>query len=260
MFFFAFSGGAKLLSKALKMVTNNEIKQVRQLHQKKYRIQFGQFIVEGTKLVEELLQSDFNCDDLYFTEEHSSTFAEIANAQFVTNAQMQRMSAMTTSPGILAVVKIPRRNLLDKLKGWTIVLDGVSDPGNLGTILRIADWFGIQQIIAAKDGVDPYSPKVVQASMGAVFRVPLHSADLIGWLSQMREKNTFVCAADMAGENIENVQFPNEGVLVMGSESHGIGEELMPFIEQRITIPGKGKAESLNVAVAMGIICSRLPI
>lgn len=216
--------------------------------------------MEGAKLVHELLQSDFKWQTIYFTEDHAASFEDNERALMVTRAQMQRLSSLATPPGILAVVSMPQRHIPAKLRGWTVVLDGVSDPGNLGTILRIADWFGVQQIIAAKDGVDPFNPKVVQASMGAVFRVPLYTAEIAGWLSQVNHQNLPVFAADMTGESINSVSFPEEGILIMGSESHGIGDDLKPFIDQRINIPGKGGAESLNVAVAMGIICSRLPL
>ena len=240
------------------MVTNNEIKQVRQLHQKKYRVQTGRFIVEGTKLNEELLQSEFTVEKIFATADQTDFLADISFEK-VSPAQMKKMSAMNTPPGLLAVVAIPEKQLPHELKGWMLALDGVSDPGNLGTILRVADWFGISGIVMSTTSVDIYNPKVVQASMGSIFRVPVYSTDLAKWIDSLPAEGRNVFVAEMNGVSFEKVAFPKQGILVMGSESHGVSAAVASLAEGRITIPGKGGAESLNVGVATGIICSRLP-
>lgn len=242
------------------MVTNNEIKQVRALHQKKYRNQFGRFIVEGPKLVQELLQSDFESDTVYVSAEIAKQWSHCKRVLVISKEQMSRMSGMTTPPGVLAVVKIPQRTTPANVAGWTVVLNGLSDPGNLGTILRIADWFGLEQVVASSNSVDPYSQKVVQASMGATFRVPHFQTDLPAWMKQQQSLGVKIFGADMTGTSLEKVQWPSSGILVMGSESHGIDEEVNEYIHEKITIRGRGAAESLNVAVAMGVICSRMPL
>jgi TrmH family RNA methyltransferase len=244
------------------MITNNEIKQVRQLHQKKYRAEQGRFIVEGAKPVDELLRSGITVENVYYTSDNiaSAEIPENVISQSCSPAQMERMSTLRTPPGILAVAVIPQFEQPKELTSWVIALDEVSDPGNLGTILRIADWFGINHVFASENVVEEFNPKVVQSSMGAVFRIPVHRVVLEDWLQKVQLPDCPVIAADMQGESLDSFPFTPRGVLVMGSESHGLSEEIKNQVSQLITIPGKGKAESLNVAVATGIICSRLPV
>jgi len=244
------------------MITNNEIKQVRQLHQKKYRAEQGRFIVEGVKPVEELLRSGIVVENLFYTSDSvvSTDIPENISAQSCAPAQMERMSTLRTAPGVLAVAVIPRFERPKEITSWVIALDKVSDPGNLGTILRIADWFGIHHVFASENVVEEFNPKVVQSSMGSVFRIAVHRVDLADWLQKIQSPDCPVIAADMQGDPLNSIDFPSRGVLVMGSESHGLSKEIKSHVSQLITITGKGKAESLNVAVATGIICSRLPI
>ncbi len=242
------------------MVTNNEIKRVRSLLQKKYRNQYGQFVVEGVKLVKELAASDFKIVSVFATRDQTEGLSGIKEITVVSNEQINRMSGLITSPGILAVAAIPETSLPEIISGWTIVLDDLNDPGNMGTVLRIADWFGVHRIISSPNSVDAFNPKVVQSSMGAIFRVPVFSMEIGPWLDTVRQPQVPVFAADMDGVSLDNLVFPEQGILIMGSESHGVSPELEGKIDGKITIPGKGGAESLNVAVALGIICSRLPI
>lgn len=241
------------------MATNNEIKHVRLLHQKKYRQQFGQFLVEGQKLVNELLQSDFKIDRVFLSRQESVSALPVEPVR-TSAEQMRKMSTLKTPPGILAVVQTPQVLADVGYSGYTLVLDRLRDPGNLGTILRIADWFGVSRVVASEDSVEAFGPKVVQASMGSVFRVPYHTANLVEWLAAAKSAEIPIISAEMSGEKLVDFQFPKSGVLLMGSESHGVSESLSPFIDQRVTISRKGGAESLNVAVAAGIIVSRLPI
>lgn len=241
------------------MITNNEIKQVRQLQQKKYRLEQNRFVVEGEKLLDELRRSNLAIEKIYGT----AAFLErtpTADAIQVSAEQMERMSGLKSPPGILATVVLPEHSPQEDWEGWVLALDGVSDPGNFGTVLRIADWFGLSHVYASRDTVEAFNPKSVQAAMGAVFRVPVTALDLSEWLSECRAKGIPVFAAEMKGERLNAVDFPAKGVLVMGSESHGLRTEVQQSIDRSVTIPGGGGAESLNVGVATGIICSRLPM
>lgn len=242
------------------MVTNNEIKRVRSLLQKKYRNQYGQFVVEGVKLVKELVASDFKVVSVFATRDLAGELSGIKDIKMVTNEQINRMSGLTTSPGILAVAAIPEAKQPEDLSGWTVVLDDLNDPGNVGTILRNADWFGIRRVVLSPKSVDAFNPKVVQASMGAIFRVEVYATGVEDFLKHAAMSGIPVFAADMQGVPVVDLEFPETGILIMGSESHGVSTELQPMIDGKITIPGRGGAESLNVAVAMAVICSRLPI
>jgi RNA methyltransferase, TrmH family len=239
------------------MLTKNQIKELRQLHQKKFRVLQQQFLVEGVKMVKELIGSNYKFRAVYCVKTIS---AEFPSAFVISNEQMSQISTLTTPPGVLAVVDIPQFEPQDFTKGWTLVLNDISDPGNMGTLLRTADWFGIQQVISSENCVDVFNSKVVQASMGAIFRVSVHYADVLKVLEDCRREDIPVFAADMHGKALNEVVFPKNGLLIMGSESHGIGQDIQSLVSESITIPGKGNSESLNVSVAAGIICSRLPI
>jgi len=239
------------------MLTKNQIKELRQLHQKKFRVLQQQFLVEGVKMVKELIGSNHKFRAVYCVK---TMAAEFPSAMVISNDQMAQLSALTTPPGVIAVVDIPPLLPQNFTKGWTLVLNDISDPGNMGTLLRTADWFGIQQVVCSENCVDVFNSKVVQASMGAIFRVSVHYTDVLKVLADCRKKEIPVFAADMRGKVLHDVVFPKTGLLVMGSESHGIGEEIKSLVSECITIPGKGNSESLNVSVAAGIICSRLPI
>jgi TrmH family RNA methyltransferase len=239
------------------MLTKNEIKQLKQLQLKKFRKQDGLYLAEGVKLVEELLRSNHKIRAVYCTKEFTQQFPQAA----VLKADvMKQISTMTTPPGVIAVAEIPKPGNLNLLKGWTLALNDINDPGNLGTMLRTADWFGISQVICSENCVDSYSPKVVQASMGAVFRVSVHYLNMPAVLTESNKQQVNIYAADMKGESLNSIVFPKTGILVMGSESHGISSEIRPLVNHWVNIPGKGKTESLNVSVAAGIICSRLPL
>jgi RNA methyltransferase, TrmH family len=238
------------------MLTKNEIKQLKQLQLKKFRKQDGLYLAEGVKLVEELLQSGHKIRAVYCTKEFESQFPD---AGLLKTDIMKQISTMTTPPGVIAVAEIPKPTKLNLNMGWTLALNDINDPGNLGTMLRTADWFGISQVICSENCVDSFSPKVVQASMGAVFRVSVNYLDMPAVLAESKQQ-VLIYAADMKGDPLDSIVFPKTGILVMGSESHGIGSEIRPLVNHWVNIPGKGKTESLNVSVAAGIICSRLPL
>ncbi len=220
------------------------IKKVRSLHQKKFRQKEGLFLVEGQKMVEELLRSDFVVDQLFST-------VDFAGSENVSEGELERMSSLRNANQVLAVVKIPNIKLNPDKP--SLVLDGVNDPGNLGTIIRIADWYGIDQVVCSKNTVDCYNPKVVQSTMGSLFRTSVHYLDLEEFLAKTTIP-TF--GAVMDGNTPERAGMAVN--LVLGSESHGIRESILPYLNQRVTIPRIGEAESLNVAVAAGILLDRL--
>ena len=232
------------------MVTKNQIKLVKSLHQKKYRKEAGAFIVEGSKPVEELLSSSFEVTEIYAQGELLSQFPGAIEAS---KADMERMTALKTPPGVLAVVRLPSWQFT-AMDGAIIALDGISDPGNLGTIIRTADWFGITQLVCSEDTVDEFNPKTVQASMGSLFRVRLLRCDLPLWLSQQGLK---VYGLDMAGESLYGHQ-KEHAIYVLGKESTGLSDSVRAALTNTLNIPGKGLAESLNVGIAGALLMSEL--
>jgi TrmH family RNA methyltransferase len=236
-------------------LSKNELRKVRSLHQKKFRAETGLFIAEGLKTVEEAMRSGWNVEAVYSTDD--AFCAAHPEAKRVSSREMEQLSAFQTPPGYLAVVQ--RRSLgANKWPDQLIALDGVRDPGNAGTILRTADWFGFTHLISSEDGVEWFNPKVIQSTMGSIFRMHTRECNLPEVLSELSNLGYAIIGADMQGESPDTFTWPEKWVLVMGSESHGIRETISPLISSRISIPGAGTAESLNVAVATGIILSRV--
>ena len=229
------------------MISKNDIKEIRALGQKKFREERGLFVVEGEKLVEEALRSGFAVEAVYRTED-------------IGEEAMARISQLTHPSPALAVVRRPAPSAPsiapDEL---VLALDGVRDPGNLGTILRIADWFGIRQVLASRDTVECFNPKVVQATMGAIFRVRVHYCDLGSFIpglpAQLPVYGTF-----LEGDSIYRTPLTRGGILVMGSEADGISPAVAALVSRKLFIPpypaGGRTSESLNVAVATAICCS----
>jgi TrmH family RNA methyltransferase len=237
------------------MLTKNKIKIIRSLANKKERYSHGRFVIEGEKIVNEALAMGLVIEELIVREDLQDRI-NAATFTLASKKDMDRCSSMKHAPGVLAICPLIKWNPPKVDSGKFIMLDGVNDPGNLGTIIRVADWFGIDGIICSKETVDVYNQKVVQASMGSVFRVPVWYHDLNEFISTHRT-NTTLIAADLEGENCNDFTFPNNGILVLGSESHGISEQLLSQVDHKITIPRVGEAESLNVSVAAGVICAR---
>lgn len=242
------------------MISKSQISLVKSLHQKKYRKEHQLFIVEGFKAISEFLGSDFVIDSIYCTPNFSAKMANLSNKQNVCEVsinELEKISALKTTQGVLAVVQIPENEYVSpkNLEEIVLVLDGVQDPGNLGTIIRTADWFGFKKIVCSEDCVEVYNPKVVQATMGSLTRVsvsyqPLHDLLLA---SENPKYGTL-----LQGENIFTTEFASKGFLILGSEGKGISEEVLPLITHPITIPGGKHTESLNVAVAAAICCTEL--
>lgn len=237
------------------MLSKNQKKYINSLKQKKHRMNCPVFIVEGTKMVGELLQSDFEIEAIYATSSWI-TQHEIAGVEVndITEKELASISSLTTSNEVLAVVK-QRNDVEIDTSGLTIALDNIQDPGNLGTIIRIADWFGITNIICSTDCVDVYNPKVVQATMGSIFRVNITYTNLSDFFKKNNHLKVYGALLD--GNNVYQEQLTKqEAVLLMGNESKGISDELLPYITNKITIPSFGKAESLNVSAATAVLCS----
>lgn len=236
------------------MLTKNQIKFISQLHQKKHRESTQLFFVEGVKGVTELLQSSLVLHHLYTTVPLKLKVQPDKVTQ-VTPAELHKISALTTPNTCLAIFEIPQVYSVSS-DGLQVVLDKISDPGNLGTIIRLCDWFGVQEIICSLDTVDAYNPKVVQATMGSITRVRVFYTDLEEFLSKSRKP---VIGTFMTGDSVYHTEWPTNALLVMGNEANGISEKIQKFISVRTTIPQFGthqKTESLNVATATAILLS----
>lgn len=248
------------------MISKSQISYIKSLHQKKFRKEYRQFIIEGEKLCDEFIQSNSLIKQIYLLDskrvKYEDLLSKISKKVEIVEVKQEdliKMSAMSTAPDVMMLVDMPLDLSTEDVKidyahDLTLALDGVRDPGNLGTIIRIADWFGIKHIICSNDCVELYNPKVIQSTMGSVLRVEVVYTDLNAYLLSL--KGTNVYGALLEGENIYKMEGKMSGLLLMGSESHGISKELMSFITDPVTIPAWGAAESLNVAVATAILCS----
>jgi TrmH family RNA methyltransferase len=236
------------------MVSKNQIKLITGLHQKKQRFANQLFFAEGVKVIQELLQSNFELDHLYTTLNDFET-VQSSKRTIINEQELKKISALATPNSCLAVFKIPAENkIIDS--DLIVALDDIRDPGNLGTILRLCDWFGIKQIICSKETVDIYNPKVVQATMGSIARVNVNYIDLKTFIAQTKLP---VFGTFMDGDNIYQSHLPQNGIIIMGNEANGISAEIEKIVTSRISIPRFGelqKTESLNVATATAIILS----
>ncbi len=236
------------------MISINQKKFVNSLKQKKFRAERGLFIVEGVKMIEELIQSDYNISELYATSNWIISNTGVVCSE-VSEKELKSISSLKNPNEVLAVVQQKEPILLDVSNQLNISLDKVQDPGNFGTIIRTADWFGVHNIICSDDSVDVYNPKVLQATMGSFFRMNIVYTNLIQFFKDNSELTLYGAVLD--GENVYQKELNSKGsVLLMGNESKGISEELKSFIDEKILIPNFGKAESLNIATATAILCS----
>lgn len=236
------------------MLSKNQIKLITSLQQKKHRFAHQMFFAEGIKVIQELLESNFELVHLYTTQ---NDFEQVSNVKkvLVDESDLKKISALATPNTCLAVFKIPTEKKINE-SGLILALDSIRDPGNLGTILRLCDWFGIGQLICSKETVDIYNPKVIQATMGSIARVNVNYIDLEAFVNQTK---LAVFGTFMDGNNIYKTELPQEGIIIMGNEANGISPELEKLIKKRLAIPRFGtiqKTESLNVATATAIILS----
>lgn len=234
------------------MLSKSQIKLITSLKQKKYRQQHGFFVVEGVKTIKELLQSHLVLHALYTTEPFN---IDAKNEVLISETDLKRISFLTTPNTALAIFEIPQPQPIEK-KGLIVALDAVRDPGNLGTIIRLCDWFGVKDLVCSNETVDCFNPKVVQATMGSIARVAINYIDLADFL---KSTNLPIFGAFMEGENVYAKRLPENGILVMGNEANGISKEVEAMITDKITIPRFGDlqaTESLNVATATAILLS----
>ena len=235
-------------------ISKNQIKLITSLSQKKYRQKHKLFIAEGVKVVGEFLASSFELETLFCIDGFDS---EVSDQKIVRISEndLKKISNLKTPNKMLGLFRIPPQKP-QKNSNLIMALDAVNDPGNLGTIIRLCDWFGVDQIICSNDTVDSFNQKVVQASMGSLTRVSIHYLDLANYLINT---NLPKFIADMDGVNVYNTQLPKEGILVMGNEANGVSEKIKQFVTTKIAIPRFGaiqETESLNVATASAILLS----
>jgi TrmH family RNA methyltransferase len=239
------------------MLSKRLIKYFKSLQLKKYRHEEGKFIVEGAKGVEEVLQSNFDVEYLLITEDFKKILSldliNRANEVIeVKEADLASVGTFQSNNAGIAIVRMKKDELFSTpLTELILALDDVRDPGNLGTIMRIADWYGIGTIVCSLESADYYNPKVINASMGSFTRVKVFYTDLEKWLSEVKLP---IYGALLEGDNIYNADLKPSGILLMGNESQGIKDDLGRFITHSIHIPRRGGAESLNVAIATAVI------
>ncbi len=244
------------------MIPKQQVKFINSLQYKKYRKKEQVFLVEGEKCVKELLNSDFETLIIAGTTEYLSQNKELfhdykGTIHDVTEKMLQQSGSLKTNNSVLAVSKIQEESLFTIGNEYVLALDDLQDPGNLGTIVRIADWYGITKILASENTVDFYNPKVIHATMGSFTRVKVHYCDLndiFGGSSLSIKKY----GAFLNGENVHKIKMSVPAIIVIGNEANGISPEISNRIDQRIHIPRIGGAESLNAAVATAIICDNI--
>ncbi len=236
-------------------LSKNKVKWLRSLQMKKFRDIEKIFLIEGEKIIHEALREvpHLICS-VYHTKEFQFNSPEAVETVLITPDQLKQISSLNTPNKALAVLRQPLvSEKLQVMDQMTLALDGIQDPGNLGTILRIADWFGVRQIVCSNDTVDRYNSKVIQASMGSIFRIEINYLNLSEWLS-VQQLPLYKAALD--GDDIYQKSDLKPGILIMGNEGNGISKPIQEIVENSIAIPSFGKAESLNVAVATGILLS----
>jgi len=236
------------------MVSKSQIKLITSLEQKKHRTKTGLFVVEGKKGIEEVLASNFELHSLFTTEDIFNASPEKTN--LISDSELNKISRLKTAQIGLAIFKIPFQTEI-RLEGLVIALDGIRDPGNLGTIIRLCDWFGVQTLLCSLDTVDCYNSKVVQASMGSITRVKINYVDLPSFI---KLNNTHLIAGTfLEGEDLFVSEMPDDSIIILGNEANGISEEIEKLVEKKINIPqfsNSKNTESLNVATATAIFLS----
>src|SRR3989339_2060411 len=253
------------------MVSKSIIKHLQQLQQKKFRKEFKELVVEGVKGVTEAVKSDAEVilvimegnrrDDREMKE--ILRYCDDGNIpyEFCGRLDVDKIKTTDTFPGVLAIVAQPDVLIDELLDGTPIIcLDGLKDPGNLGTIIRTADWFGVKNILLSEESVDVYNPKTVRGTMGSIFHLQVFvSKNLVSSLKSLVEKKDYrVVSLELGGQDISSLKVKEPTIFVFGSESHGLRPALAELVEERYTIPGNGGAESLNLAIAAGILMSKL--
>jgi TrmH family RNA methyltransferase len=240
------------------MLSKAKIKFVKSLQVKKYRIQEQCFVVEGAKSIQELLNSDFEVIMLFGTSEFLANRKLSVGPEVieVTHKELEMISEFQSNETGLAVARMkPSRILTVREDEFGLMLDDIRDPGNLGTIIRTADWYGIRKIIASEETADCYNSKVISATMGSFTRVEVYYTNLAQYLGEHKHR---VFGAYLDGVNVHRTNFGKGGLVLIGNEARGISEDLGRFVTDKITIPRFGKAESLNAAIATAVLCDNI--
>jgi TrmH family RNA methyltransferase len=243
------------------MLSKNQIKYINSLQQKKFRQEYQSFIVEGAKSVLELLHSDFEIENLFVTEDfykenESLLEKQPLRAEIVSQAELERIGSFSSNNAALATVKTKQNDkLVAGSNEYVLMLDNIRDPGNLGTIIRVADWYGISKIICSNETVDFYSPKVISSTMGSFTRVAIFYTNLVEFLT---DNTTKVYGTFLNSNNVHSINFADSAYIVIGNEANGISPEVEFLVTDKITIPRFGAAESLNAGIATAVICDNL--
>lgn len=247
------------------MLSKNRIKYINALKIKKYRQLHEAFIVEGAKSVLELFDSDFEIEFVLVTQEFQQKYSSIltrhnVSLETVTAQELEGLGSFQTNDSCLAVAKTKQNAFLSPAPAeYMLMLDDVRDPGNLGTIIRVADWYGISKIVCSRDTTDVYNPKVIAAAKGSFTRVKLYYTDLAEYLAEIKGEEHQVIGAFLGGDSLYDFHYPaHGGIIVMGNESNGISEEVGQFVTNKIMIPRFGAAESLNVGIATAVMLDNM--
>ncbi len=235
-------------------MVKSKVKYIQSLSHKKLRDEEGVFVAEGPKIINELLGAgNVEAVEMYGLKEWAATHS---NTEEIEHSMLQRISFLSTPNQVLGIFRKPVRQPMHLADTVTIMADNIQDPGNLGTIIRCADWFGVKQVICSKDCADVFGPKAVQSTMGSIARVSVYYEDLENIIRS--HPSTYVYAATLEGKNIHEMKPLHHGIILVGNESKGVSANLLKIVQEKITIPRIGNAESLNAAVATGIILSHL--
>ncbi|MDH6313575.1 TrmH family RNA methyltransferase [Parabacteroides sp. PFB2-10] len=245
------------------MISKNRVKQIKSLEKKKQRNESGLFLAEGNKLVADMLPA-FEAELILAKSSWLATQGDLPARELLDadEEDIRKASLLKNPQDVIAVFRQPDWSIeaVDTAGQLVLALDGVQDPGNLGTIIRIADWFGLESIVCSPDTADVFNPKVVQATMGALARVKVVYTDLVEWLTQQKEKNIPLYGTLLDGENIYTKELTETGILIMGNEGNGISPEIEALVNEKLFIPsfpaGRDTSESLNVATATAIVCA----
>jgi len=243
------------------MLSKSQIGFIKSLHQKKYRKEHGLFIVEGLKTLMEFFSSKYQIQSIYYLPQYQSLLPKLpSNIKLfeVNNVELEKISTLQAPQGILALIAIPENLEIapEALVGeFSLALDGIQDPGNMGTIIRTADWFGFKNIICSTNTVEAFNPKTVQATMGSLARVNICYTSLPEYIQNLEIP---VYAAMLNGESLYEIEWERNGLVVLGNEGKGVSDEVANLISRRLTIPRVGAAESLNVSISAAIICAEI--
>ncbi len=239
------------------MLSKNDIKWVKSLQLKKFRQKYSQFVVEGEKNITELLKSHFSIAQIFAIPTWETPKNIPLEVQIISEDEMKKISFHPTPTSVLAVVNIPtdNKNAVQNNSNIVLALDSIQDPGNLGTIIRIADWYGLPEIICNIGCADVYNPKCIAATMGSFTRVKVHYGDIVEY---SRKNNFPIWCATLNGNSVYDTKISQKTILVIGNEGHGISKDIIDQCAKKITIPRIGKAESLNAAVSTAILIDNL--